>query len=61
MTPQELAKAYAETITGPPNGWGEHVHPDLGRSDYIMLRIRQLVGDQECNRLIDQELAELGQ
>jgi hypothetical protein len=61
MTPQELAKAYAKTITGPANGWGQHAHSTLGLSDFIMLRIRELVGEQECDRLIDQELAELGQ
>jgi len=57
MTPQELAKAYVKTINGQPNGWGQYVHPTLGRSDFIMLRLRQLVGEQECDRLIDEQLA----
>ena len=53
MNKYDLAKAYAETIYGPANGWGQHVHPTLGRSDYIMFALRKLVGDAECNELID--------
>jgi hypothetical protein len=57
MTPEKLAKAYVQTINAPPNGWGQHVHPTLGRSDFIMLELRRLVGEQECDRLIDEQLA----
>ena len=53
MTPQEIATAYVETINRPANGWGQHVHPTLGRSDYIMLRLRRLVGEEEADKLID--------
>lgn len=53
MTPEQLAKAYAETINGPANGWGQHVHPTLGVSHWIMLRLRKEVGEAECDRLID--------
>jgi hypothetical protein len=56
MTPEELAKAYAETITGPANGWGQHCHPTLGRSDYIMRRLSAVVGHDECQRMIDEAL-----
>ena len=57
MTPQQLAQAYVETICGPANGWGQHVHPVLGQSHYIMLRIRNKVGESECDRLIDEAFA----
>ncbi len=53
MTPQQLAKAYVATINGPANGWGQHVHPALGRSDYIMAHLYRAVGEYEANRLID--------
>jgi hypothetical protein len=53
MTAQQLAQAYVETIHGPTDGWGACVHPTLGRSDYIMLHLYKMVGEDECNRLID--------
>jgi hypothetical protein len=52
-TPESLAAAYAETIHGPENGWGQNVHPELGRSDHIMRRIFTAVGKEEGNRIID--------
>ena len=57
MTAQELATAYAQTICGPANGWGQHVHPRLGVSHSIMGLLRKLVGDDECQRLIKQAIA----
>ena len=48
MTPKELAKAYAETINGQANGWGQYVHPTLGQSHFIMIRLSKLVGADEC-------------
>lgn len=56
MTPQQIATAYAETINGPANGWGQHTHPTLGRSDWIMLRLRKMVGADESERLIDEAM-----
>jgi hypothetical protein len=58
MTPEQLAAAYAATIYGPANGWGQHVHPTLGRSDFIMLKLRGLVGEAESERLIDKAMAD---
>jgi hypothetical protein len=58
MTPEQLAKAYAETINGPADGWGQHKHPTQGESGHIMLRIRRLVGEEECDRLIDEAMKE---
>jgi hypothetical protein len=59
MTKEQIAQAYAETINGPANGWGQCVHPTLGRSDYIMLRLRNMVGTDECERLLDKAIREL--
>jgi hypothetical protein len=53
MSAQQLAQAYAETINGPANGWGQHVHPTLGISHAIMWRLRKMVGEAEADRLID--------
>jgi len=53
MTPQELAQAYVRTINGAANGWGQHVHQTLGRSEFILLRIIREVGQEECDRLIN--------
>jgi hypothetical protein len=53
---KDLATAYVKALRGPPNGWGQFTHPLYGRSDHIMFRIRQLVGEAECNRLIDEAM-----
>lgn len=58
MKPQDLAKAYAETINGPANAWGQCVHPTLGRSDLIMRRLAQEIGRTEADRLIDEAMRE---
>ena len=53
---QQYAKEYVDTIYGPTNAWGQCVHPTLGRSDYIMRRIFDMVGRVQGNRLIDLEM-----
>ncbi len=56
MTPEKkLAKAYADALNSWPNSWGQYCHPIEGRSDFIMNRLRNLVGDDECQRLISAE------
>ena len=57
-TPKELAQAYVETINGPANGWGQHVHQILGRSEFILLRLVREVGQEECDRLVNKAFAE---
>jgi hypothetical protein len=52
-TPNELAQAYAETINGKSNGWGQYCHPTLGRSDFIMLKLWNIVGKDQAEKLID--------
>ena len=56
MTPQQLAIAYVETINGPANGWGQYVHPTLGQSHAIMHKLSQIVGHDECQRLITEAM-----
>jgi hypothetical protein len=58
MTPRELAAAYVATINGPANGWGQFVHPVLGRTDRIMMRLTETVGGVECDHLLDEAFAE---
>ncbi len=59
MTPEKrLAKEYAEAINSAPNGWSQHVHPVTGaRSDYIMRQLWDMVGEDECTRLIKQAMS----
>ena len=57
MTPQELAKAYVDTIMGPLNGWGQCVHPTLGRSDFILLRLQREVGNDVAASILNAEIA----
>ena len=57
MTPEEVAAAYAATVRGPPNGWGQHVHPQLGASHFIMRKLVHMVGWKEAQRLIGEALA----
>jgi hypothetical protein len=56
MTLNEYAKEYVDTILSPANGWGQHVHPTLGRSDYIMLEMFRIFGDVLAQEAITIEL-----
>lgn len=56
MTAQELANAYVEAINSPPNGWGQHYHPTLGRSDSILMRLYVEAGYVEGSRLINEAI-----
>lgn len=55
-TPEEIARIYVEAIYGQPNVWGQYCHPEYGPSHAIMWALRQAVGEDECRRLIDQEM-----
>ena len=63
MTIEELAeqyaKEYAHTIYGPTDALGQCVHPTLGRSDYIMRHIFNMVGYEQGKRLIDLEMKKM--
>ena len=52
-TATHLAEIYVKTVNGPANAWGQYCHPAYGQSHDIMRRIRQLVGEKWCDRLID--------
>jgi hypothetical protein len=56
MTLKEYAKEYVDTILSPANGWGQHVHPTLGRSDFIMLDMIKSFGNDETQVAIKTEL-----
>jgi hypothetical protein len=55
MTLEEYAKAYVETVSGPVNAWGQCVHPTLGRSDEIMIRMYRLFGGLPSEYAIEKE------
>lgn len=56
MTPEQLAKAYVDTLNSQPNGWGQHVHPTLGVSHSILRQVYIAAGSQEAGiALIDAE------
>jgi hypothetical protein len=55
-TTDELVKAYIDTIQSPPNAWGQHVHPLLGRSEFIMLKLWSLIGEDATILLIQKKL-----
>ena len=58
LTLTALADAYVETLHRPPNGWGQHVHPVLGRSDRIMGLMWERYGQEISNRAIDDAFAD---
>lgn len=58
MTPEQLAQAYAETIYGPANAWGQHVHKTLGVSHVIMHELRSMVGTERADAMIDAAMAD---
>ena len=53
MTLQEYARIYVDTINGPANGWGQHVHPTLGPTHAIMGLMWRKFGREESNAAID--------
>ena len=53
MPIEQLAMAYVVTINGPANGLGQHVHPTLGRSDSIMLRMQREFGQEATHAALD--------
>lgn len=55
MTLEEYAKEYVKTVTSQPNGWGQCVHPTLGRSDKIMIKMYRLFGGTPTEYAIDKE------
>ena len=56
MTPEELAEAYAVTIYGQPNGWGQYCHPTLGQSHDIMNRLSLVVGTDRAQDMIQKAM-----
>lgn len=56
MTLKEYAKEYVKTVYGPVNAWGQCVHPILGRSDELMIRMYRLFGGVPTEHAIDEEL-----
>ena len=55
MTLQEYAKEYVKTVMSQPNGWGQCVHPTLGRSDEMMIRMYRLFGGVPVEYAIEAE------
>ena len=53
LTIEEQAGIYVELISGPPNAWGQHIHPTLGVSHAIMGRMWQQHGQEEADEAID--------
>jgi hypothetical protein len=54
-TPEALAKAYVDTISGQANGWGQYVHPTLGISHAVLLRLHREAGKDKGDRLLQIE------
>ena len=55
MILEEYAREYVKTVMSNPNGWGQCVHPVLGRSDTILLKMYRLFGGVETEQAIDKE------
>lgn len=55
MTLQDYAREYVKTVMSQPNGWGQCVHPVLGRSDTILLNMYRLFGGAASEQAIDKE------
>lgn len=55
-TAQEFAKEYFDLLSGPPNGWGQHIHPEHGASHVMLLKGRQHFGRAAFDAALDAEL-----
>ena len=56
MTLEEYAREYVKTLMSTPNGLGQCVHPTLGRSDRIIIKMNRLFGSVPTELAIDKEL-----
>ena len=54
QTIADWAAVYVAVINGPANAWGQHCHPTLGRSDFIMRRMYILFGEAAAMEAIRQ-------
>lgn len=54
-TLEKMAEAYVSLISSPPNGWGQHVHPDYGQSHRMLLAMQTRFGTPSTNKAIDAE------
>lgn len=55
MTLQEYAREYVKTVMSTPNGWGQCVHPTLGRSDTILFKMYRIFGGAPSEQAIEKE------
>lgn len=54
-TAQEFAKDYFDLFILPPNGWGQHVHPQYGSSHAMLWRGQQDFGEAAFDAALDAE------
>lgn len=54
-TAQEFAKEYFDLLSSPPNGWGQHVHPEHGPSRAMLQKGRQDFGETAFDAALDAE------
>jgi hypothetical protein len=59
LTLKEYAKAYAFTIYGPVNAWGQCVHPTLGVSNNILREMYRIFGEDASELAINDEIISL--
>lgn len=55
MSVEKWAKEYVKTVMSQPNGWGQCVHPEYGRSDEMLIKMYRLFGGVPTEYAIDEE------
>ena len=55
-TVDDYARHYVETISAPPNGWGQHVSPLFGQSHFVMIEASKRFGSDATQAAIQAEL-----
>ena len=56
-TVEDMAKVYVDTLSGPPDDWGQYVHRTFGPSYEIMLLMAEVFGNEKAQKAISAELA----
>lgn len=55
MTLEQRVREYVDVLYTPANAWGQHAHPQQGRSDTMLYRIVSEFGAEEARKALDAE------
>ncbi len=55
QTVEDMAAEYVDLMHSPPNGWGQHVHPEYGQSHHVLHYMAKKFGTPQTTHAIKAE------